>query len=550
MAAPIQLARGPMAGPESKVLLWIGAVAFAVLLIACANVANLLLARALRRRREMAMRRAIGGTRARLVQQLLTETFVLALLGTFAGLIGAAFTASALRRVLVATGDNWPLLTDARTVAFSLGLTLFAAVCAGVVPAFHGAGDDLAESLKAGLREGSYRRPGTRDALLVIQTALAAVLLIGAGLFVRSLQQVESLPIGYDLPHLMYIETSMRGTNLDPPAARALSDRLLAKLRSTPNVADATPLESVPFYAGESRSLFVPGIDSVSKLGRFQLQAGSPEYFATTGTRIIRGRGITADDRANAPRVAVVSAAMAKALWKNADPIGRCIRIQRDTMPCTTVVGVAEDTKARSITGEGEFMYYLPMEQFVATLGEPMMIAFFARVNGRPEDAVESLRGRLQHEMPGTSYISAQPLHELVDPTMRSWASGARMFLTFGAVALALAAVGLYAVIAFGVAQRTREIGVRIALGAGAGAVIGLVVREGLRVTAIGALLGAGVAWVGSKGLGDLLFRVSPHDSLVFGSVVATLLLVGAMASLLPAARAARVDPNVALRAD
>jgi len=546
VAGPIALARGPMATPQDRVVLWVGAVAFAVLLIACANVANMLLARSLRRHREMAMRRAVGGSRSRLVQQLLTETMVLAVLGTIVGLGTAAASAGALQRLLVESGTDWSVITDTRTLVFSLGLTVFVALCAGVVPALVGSTDDLAATLRGSRRDAS--NTPVRSALLVVQTALATVLLIGAGLFVRSLQQVEALPIGYDAGHLVYVETSMRGTQLDTAQKHALADRLLARIQATPGVAAATPIESVPFYVGDRRNLYVTGIDSVSKLGRFQLQAGTAEYFATMRTRILRGRGIQPDDRAESPPVAVVSAAMANALWGHTNPIGMCLRIGRPLAPCTTVVGVAENTKARSITGENEFMYYLPMSQYRATLGAPMMVAFMARVNGRPESAVEHLRAGLQPLMPGTSFIRARPFHEIVDPTMRSWTSGARMFLLLGALALVLAAIGLYAVIAFGVARRTRELGVRVALGARTSDVVRLVLRDGALVTTIGIVLGVAIAWRTSSAMADLLFRVSPHDLPSYAAVAAALLIVGLLASAVPALRAARVDPNVALR--
>jgi putative ABC transport system permease protein len=548
VAGPIAVGRGPMATPEDKVVLWVGAVAFAVLLIACANVANLLLARSLRRRREMAMRRAIGGSRRRLVQQLLTETMVLALLGTGVGLGAAALSAGALRRLLVDDGAEWPVVTDGRTLVFSLGLAVFVTFCAGLVPAFFGSTDDVADTLR-GSRHHVSHTP-LRSALLVVQTALATVLLIGAGLFVRSLQHVEALPMGYDAGHLLYIEASMRGTELDTAQSRALSDRLLARIQSTPEVAAATPIESVPFYAGDRRSLYVAGIDSVSKLGRFSLQAGTAEYFATMRTRVLRGRGIQAEDRAESPRVTVVSAAMAKALWGQTSPIGQCLHIGQESGPCTTVVGVAENTRTRSITGENEFMYYLPMSQYRAAFGAPMMVAFMARVHGSPEPAAEHLRATLQALMPGTSFVRAQPFHEIVDPTMRSWTSGARMFMLLGALALALAAIGLYAVIAFSVAGRTRELGVRVALGARRADIVRLVVLDGTGLTALGLVLGFAIAWQASKTMTDLLFRVSAHDVFSYITVGVTLLIVGVLASAVPAFRAANVDPNGALRLD
>jgi len=547
-AGPLQLARGPMAGPEARVLGLIGVVALVVLLIACANVANLLLARALRRRRELAVRRAIGGTRGRLVQQLLTEMAVLAGFGTIAGLVGAQLAAKTFQRMLVATADDWPVVSDTRTLLFAVALTAATAILAGILPALDAGRGDLAGSLKAGTREDGYRQSRSRSILLVTQTALSVVLLVGAGLFVRSLQAVRELHLGYDVDRIVYVEGSMRGVKLPRERQRALANDLVQTASSTPGVDDATLVVSVPFYSSEGRSLYVAGIDSVRRLGRFSLQAGSPGYFATMGTRILRGRGFSVEDRADAPRIAVVSEAMAKVLWPGQDAIGKCFRISNDTVPCTTVVGIAENIKSRALrSSEADLMYYLPMAQYTASF-DPPMLAMFVRVHRRPEDVSGPLRTRLQPLMPPPAALRARPLQGIIDPETRAWRSGATMFLGFGALALALAGVGLYAVMAFSVAQRNREIGVRIALGAESGDVMRLVVGEGLKVTAAGVVVGVVLAVFGAGKIGSLLFQESPRDPVVYLAVVGTLLIVGTLASAIPASRAARVDPNVALR--
>jgi predicted permease len=550
IAAPLQLARGPMAGPETKVVVWIGGVAIAVLLIACANVTNLLLARALRRRREMSVRRAIGGSRARLAQQVFTETLVLAVLGGVAGLLGAQLAAGGLRALLIGDTDGWPVATDARTIAFVGALTLVIAFLAGVFPALHVGRGDLASSLKAGMRDGAYRQSRVRVMLLLVQTALSVVLLVGAGLFVRSLLQVRALRLGYDVDHLVYLTTEMRGVRLDAARASTLSDQLLGEARAIPGVASATVTITVPLLGGERRTLYVAGIDSVPKLGQFQLQAGSSDYFATLGTRILSGRSFSEQDRANTPWVAVVSQAMAKALWKNDNAIGKCFRIASPTTNCTTVIGIAENIKSQSLIGDGEFIYYLPVEQYVAQRGSLQGLEAFVRVNGRADDYTETLRSRLQRLMPGPSYVIAAPFHQVVDPAMRSWTSGARMFLAFGALAVIIAAIGLYAVIAFAVAQRTQELGVRLALGARPTDLLKLVIGEGVRVTVGGVAIGVAIALIAGDGISALLFEISPRDPLVYGIVAALLVFVGILASAIPASRAARVDPNVALRSD
>lgn len=451
--------------------------------------------------------------------------------------------------MLVATANDWPIVTDGRTIAFAIALSLVTAVLSGLLPALDAGRGDLAGSLKAGVREDGYRHARSRSVLLVVQTALSVVLLVGAGLFIQSLRAVRGLKFGYDADRIAYVEGSMRGVKLPKERMAELANSLETTARALPGVEKASVIISVPFYSSEGHSLYVQGIDSVRRLGRFALQAGSPDYFAAMGTRILRGRAFTSDDQPDGPRVAVVSEAMAKVLWPNQDAIGKCFRIGSDTMPCTTVIGIAENIRSRELSSAGDFTYYLPISQYWRTF-DPPMLAMFVRVRGgdRPADVADALRGRLQPLMPPPAFLRVQPLQSILDPTMQAWTSGARMFFGFGALALALAAVGLYAVIAFAVAQRTREIGVRIALGAATRDVVRLVVGEGVRVTLVGVAVGMAIAMAGSTKIAALLFDESPRDPAVYGLVAATLLIVGVVASALPASRAARVDANVALR--
>jgi predicted permease len=549
IAAPIQMARGPLAGPQAKVMLWITGVAAVVLLIACANVANLLLVHALRRRREIAVRRALGGSRARLVAQLLTESLTLSFFGGIAGVLGAQLASGALQRILAPDLEAVSVIADSRTLAFALLTTIVTAVLAGAMPALHAGSDDLAGSLRGGMRGMANRASRTRHALLIFQTALSAALLIGAGLFVRSAVAAQATRLGYDVDPIIYVGANLRGTKLTNAEQIQLADNLVQQARTMPGVENATLTISVPFWSFEGRGLRVPGVDSVRKLGQFLLQAGSTDFFSTVGTRILRGRGFSADDRANAPYVAVVSEAMAKVLWPGQDPIGKQFKVGPDSAPFTTVVGVAENIHAEQLTNDAEFAYYLPIEQYRAEFGGGLPY-LYVRVNGRGSDFAEAVRARLQRVMPGASYITTEPFRELVEPTMRSWTSGATMFTSLGLLALSLAAIGLYAVIAFGVAQRFNEIGVRVALGALPGDVVRLIIGEGVRVTLAGLILGVGMAYLSANGIAGLLFKESPRDPVVYVVVMLTLIVVGVLASVIPASRAARLDPNVALRAE
>jgi predicted permease len=323
-----------------------------------------------------------------------------------------------------------------------------------------------------------------------------------------------------------------------------MRQQLAERAASLPTVEHVTRALSVPFYRTWRPSLFVPGIDSVSKLGEFTMQGGSAEFFQTMGTRILRGRGFTAEDRATSPRVMVVSEAMAKKLWPGESAIGKHVRLASDTMPWTTVVGVAQDVRRGSLT-EPDLHYYVPVEQFSPSEG-----GLFIRTRGPASTHADQIRRDLQQLMPGASYVTVTPMSTIMAGNTRSWKLGATMFTVFGALALVLAAIGLYSVIAYNVTQRTHEMGVRVALGAQANDVVRLIVREGLTIVLPGILLGGVIAIVAGKWVAPLLFEVSPKDPSVLASVVATLIVVAVVASWVPATRASRVDPNEALRAD
>jgi predicted permease len=543
---PVQLERGPDAGRDSRVATWISGVALIVLLVACANVANLLLSRAAGRRREIAMRLALGVSRGRLLRQLLVESLVLAVLGGVAGILIAQWGGAGLRAMFLPPDFPVDVVTDGRTLLFLGAVTLFAALLTGLVPALHARRTDLAAAIRAGAREETYRRSRTGTALLVFQAALSVVLLVGAGLFVRSLQNVRDFRLGYDVEPLLFASASDRGVRLDSAEQEALNRRLLEAAQSMPGVTSASLAASVPFWSNEGRGLWVAGVDTVSRLGNFILQAGSPDYFRTLGTRVIRGRAFDATDRENTQRVVVVSEGMARALWPGQDAIGQCLRIDERDAPCTTVIGIAEEMRVRSLASEREYTYYIPASQY----GDQMYPQLFARVAGDPASMVESLRRRLQAELPGAAYASVRPLRDLVDPSLRAWQFGATMFVAFGLLALVLSAIGLYSMIAYGVAQRTRELGVRLALGASAMQLVRMIVGNGLRLVAAGVIVGGAIAIWAAPRLESLMFHASTRDPVVYVGVVAVLLVVAVLASLAPAWRAMRLDPNAALRTE
>jgi predicted permease len=543
LAASVLSERGPNKQQGTRVATWLVGVTIIVLLIACANVANLLLARAFRRRREIAVRVALGVSRARLFVQLLTESVLLAVLGAGAGLLVSQWGGSLLRAAVLPDVEWPPVLADSRMLIFTSIVALGVGLLTGLAPGLLARRTDVSAALKASAREGTYHRSRTRTVLLVVQGALSIVLLVGAGLFVRSLSNVRDMDFGYDAPHILFVSVEMRGVKLDSAANFNLHRELVARAASIPGVANVTQTVAVPLWMSWNDNLFTQTRDSVH--GEYLFNTVSPSYFETMGTRIIRGRGFTSADNRDAPKVLVVSQTMAKKLWPNADPIGQCLRQGSDTMPCATVVGVAEDIIARNITSDPHLFYYAPIDQFDGT-GQGL----FVRTRGDATSMVPVVRRELQHVMPGISYVAVTPLEKILEPNIRPWRLGATMFALFGGLALLLAAVGLYSVIAYNVTQRSHELGVRIALGAQAPDVLRLVVLSGLRVAVAGIVIGGTIALLAGKFIAPLLYQVSPKDPLIYSAAAVTLLAVAVLASLLPAWRATRVDPNVALRAD
>jgi putative ABC transport system permease protein len=547
VVGPVQYERGPQRGRDSKVAVWVGGVALIVLLIACANVANLMLARAVSRRREIAMRLALGVSRARLTRQLLTESLLLALAGGGAGLVVARWGGATIRRLFLPPEFGDAVATDGRTLAFTALVTLLAALLTGLIPAWNAGRGDVVSALKSGAREGGGRSR-LRAGLLVFQAALSVLLLVGAGLFVRSLQNARGVRLGYDTDSILVAEVNLRGATLDPAQQAALMPRFLETARAIPGVTSAAFAASAPFMSNDQMPIFVSGLDSASMKGRFLIQFVGPGYFATLGTRVIKGRALDERDVAQGEKVAVVSEGMAKVLWPGREALGECFRFNRIETPCVRIVGIAENIRLRNFQDPREFTYYVPSSQFSGDGVQATTL--FVRTAGDASTAVPTIRARLQSVLPAPAYVNIMPMSRAVDPNFRAWRFAATMFAAFGALALALAAIGLYSLVAYDVAQRTRDMSVRIALGASGPSVIRHVVGGGLRLVALGVAIGAAAAWWAAPKAQSLMFRQDALDPMIFGGVGGALLLVGILAALVPAVRASRVDPALMLRAD
>jgi putative ABC transport system permease protein len=564
LLGPIQEARGPGMSSDAKVALWVGLVALAVLLVACANVGNLLLARGLRRRTEMAVRAGLGAGRGRLVRQLLVESVALALAGGAAGLLVALWGGAVVRAYLLPKAALAGSLLDPRILLFTFAVSVVAGVLAGSAPAWQSSHADLAGSLKAGGRDVSGGRGVLRSALLVTQVALTLVLLVGAGLFVRSLRHAETLDYGLDLSHILVANVNLhRGgvgqmsvsrTDIgggevatDPQSAAYL--RLLERIRANPAVENAAVTVSTPFQSAIMLMLGVSGRDSLPRVaggGPFAT-AVSPTYFATVGTSIVRGRGFTDGDVEGAAPVAVVGQSLARFAWPNADPIGQCLYLDPSRKTCVQVVGVAADVRTMGVSESTTLVYYLPYAEHLV----PMPLSgLLVRTRGPARTATAAVQHALQTAEPDLPFVAVRSMLDAVEPEWRAWQLGATMLSVFGVLALVIASLGLYGVTAYGVTQRVREIGVRIALGAGRRDVVGLAVAQAVRATAIGAAIGMLLAFALGRAVASLLFGVRPLDPVSILGGVVLLLAVAAVAAWVPARRAAAVDPMQALRTE
>ena len=541
LLGPVQHARGPELSQNARVSMWLTAVSVIVLLVACANVANLLLARALQRQREIAVRLALGAARLRLARQLVTESVLLALAGGVAALLVTLWVGPVIRAFLLPDIPALASAVDGRVLLFTGGVALLTGFLAGLVPALQVGRADLTPALKAGAGEGRYRRSRLRSALLVGQVALTVTLIVGAGLFARSLRNVAGQDFGFDPAHTLLATMDLRAAGYRPAQINQLNLQMLARLEGLPGV-EAAAATIGHFGWATASSVSVPGRDSIP-----QLKAGGPYYqrvtagyFAAMGTPV-HGRAFTPADRGSP--VAIVNETMARLLWPGESAIGKCFLVGSDKR-CAGIIGVVPDARRFNAVEDASMHFYVP---FTDDSSE-FITALVVRARGRPQDLVAPVRAALQQTAANLPYAAVTPLADLVAPSIRPWRLGTTMFGVFAGLALVLAAVGLYGVLSYTVAQRSHEIGIRMAMGARRGNVLGLMVGRGVKIAALGAGIGAVAALAGGRVLSALLYGVSPRDPLVLLGATVIPLVVAAIASYVPARRAAKVDPVVALR--
>jgi len=530
--------------------LMLGAVSL-VLAIACANVANLLLARASRRRKEMAVRISLGAGRGRLLRQLLTESVLLSLAGAAAGLLVAYWMGgSLLRQALPAeTSGGLDLAPDGRVLAFTALLSIATGIAFGLAPAFHASRPDLVPELKDGVgsaRSGAARFSGgrPRQALVVTQLAVSLVLLVGAGLLVRTLQKAYAIAPGFATRDVVVASVDLGLQGYDSGRTTRFYDAVLQRL-SRPGVTAASLALNVPLGGGGWDTRIVAAgqtVDEAHPGERTDFNVVTPDYFRTMDLPLLRGRVFTTQDVASAPRVVVVNEAIAERLWPGEDPIGKRLLRTWGGEPLE-VIGVVKDAKYRSLFEDRRLTFYLPLAQS----HQPAMI-IHVRAAGDPRAAGQLIQqsvAELDRDLP---VYRVQSLAERLDNSLGQQRLGASFVTAFGLIALLLATIGLYAALSYAVTQRTREIGIRIALGARGNDVLRQVLREAMTLTAIGLGLGLAGALVATRVLRSQLYGVTPTDAASFAAVSAVLIAVALVASYVPARRATKVDPMVALR--
>jgi predicted permease len=542
----------PKLSADSKVAVLLGAVSVLVLLIACANVANLLLARALQRKREIAVRLALGISRARLMRQLVLEGLLLAAIGCLGALVVVQFGGAFMYRLLLTDSARPTSFVDPRVLAFTIVAALGVGIATSLVPALQASRPDLTRDLKEGTRGAGVSHSKTRITLLLIQAALSVVLLAGTAAFIMSLRRIDAVGLGVDMDRLVLGRIDLRSAGIDSARALAYFDQVVAEVRRLPGVESAAIGEAVPFSDWSMGiGLKIPGRDSLPEFDEGPYRHGVGDlYFRTTGTRILRGRAFERSDfSAAAEPVIVINDYGARRLWPGEEAVGKCIALAEKDAPCARIVGIAQDTHRQSVIEKSSIMQvYNPLGR--ADRLEPRAMSLLVRAAGDPVTIVEPVRRAMQTVFAGLPYANVRPLARMLDRELRPWRLGAALFGIFGAIALVLSALGLYSVVGYSVAQRTHEMGVRVALGAQVRDIVRLVLMQGLGVAAIGVAIGVGLTALGAGLVKPLLYEASARDPLILAVVAGALLAVACVASLLPALRATRADPLSALRAE
>jgi len=518
-----------------------------VLLIACANVGNLLLSRATQRQREIAVRLAMGAGRMRLIRQLLTESLLLALLAGTLGILLAYWGKTALASLLPPFfARNLNLRLDGRVLLYTLVLALAATIVFGLIPALQASRTDRMAALKdrTGAPTGSARWYGLRGILVMVQVALSLVALAGAGLFIHSLQNAQQIDPGFEVKHELVMFVDLGAEKYAQPQAEAFYRDVVERLQTLPAVAGASVADNGPFSGGLQRTTFTDGVDFTDpRNGKLTpIVAVSPGFFSTAGITLLSGRGFDERDDAKGAMVAVVNRALAENFWPGQGPLGKHLHFLGEAWD-VTVVGEVNTVKYSTLGEPPQAIVYMPLKQHYSPF-----VSLYVRTNGDPEKALGTVRSTVQSLIPTVPLVGVQTVGQVLLQSLTAPRIGAELLGTFGLLALILAAIGTYGVMSYSVSQRAPEIGIRMTLGAQQGDILRLILAGGLAMVSVGVAFGLGFSAVLSRSMSSLLFGIGSFDAPSFLAVAALLILVAMAACWIPARRATRVDPVVALR--
>ncbi|HEY0876743.1 MAG TPA: ABC transporter permease [Vicinamibacterales bacterium] len=537
------------------VWLLLGAVGF-LLLIACANVANLLFARAEARQREIAVRSALGASPVRVVRQLLSESLVLS---TVAAACGLLLAYAAVRFVAWWDPANIPRVAQAAVDAKALGFTAVVAVLTsllfGLAPAIRTTRVDLTDSLKDGqTTSGGGARQRFRNALVVVEMALAVVLLVGAGLMIRSLWSLQRIDLGLNPSGVLTMRLSLPQAGYDTPEeVVAFYARLVDRIRTLPGVQSAGMIRSLPLGAtiGDSGVMVDGYVPPPGTHAKGDWQIATDGYIEAMGERIVRGRAFTAADRTNTQPVAMINEEMARRYWPGRDALGGRFRLGGPNRPWITIVGIVADVKHNGITGVVKEKFYIPHTQWHLSRGSAIRsMSLVIRTSGEPSALTGAVRGEISALDPSLPVADVRTMDDVVGATLSAPRFTGLLMMVFAALAMTLSAIGIYGVLSYLVSRRTREIGIRVAIGAGRAQVLRMIMGQALALTLLGVVVGlAGSIWA-ARLMQPMLHGVTPGDPLTFAAVAVLLAFVAGVASLVPAVRATRVDPILALKAE
>jgi predicted permease len=552
LLGPVIKERGPAPSDLARTAKWAAGMSLIVLLIACANVANLLLARALERRREIAVRLALGSARRRLVMLLVPEALLLAIAGGTGAIVMSLWTTDALRATLLpdTTWTASPL--EPRLLVATAMIALIAGIAAGLPPALRASRADLMSALKLGERSTGFASHHlARRTLLVLQGTLSVMLLVGAGMFVRSVDNFRETDLGLDAEKVLIVELDLENAGFARHDIAAFFDRAAEAVSRLPVVERASVAAANPFGTAYGGALSIPGRDSLPQLpsgGPYEYDV-SPGYFATLGTRILRGRDFSASDRAGTAPVIIINETLARTYWPDENALGRCAVVHGSGKACAEIVGIVENVRRSHVREEPQLLFYAPLAQSAENFASSSR-SLVLRARGDARVTVREARAAIQALAPDLPFVDVRSISDIIEPQLRPWRLGAVLFSTFGVLALLVGAIGLYGVINFGVLQRRTELAIRMALGARSATIMRMVLQEGILYMAIAVSIGLASSLALGKVLASLMYDVSPHDITVYFGVAFLAMTVAILASSIPAWRATRVDPATVLRAE